>query len=211
MISFIFGLLALIGGIIFMIKFRSIEDFFFADEDDDERRPSGYWFLLAATAVAAVTMAYGIIVNMFELNVSNNAILYVGLALVGVVLLGSMAHAAFASKGFLEMLGRMLFMVVSCAIGAVMGVAGSVLVFVALCLVFLFAALKGALSSSSGGMMSGSSGGSTPQNYSNDEFEISVPGEFNNRRARDAGFGDIIDDHGDHWERGYGGELRRRE
>lgn len=208
MIQFIFGLLALVGGVIFMVKYRSIEKYFFSD-DSDEPCPSGIGFMMTATAISALAMGYGIIVNMFDLHVSNNAVLYVGLALVVVVLFGAMAHAAFASRGFGEMLGRMLFMTVSVAIGALMGAAGSVLVFLALCLVFLFAVLKGALSSSGGGMLSqpAPSAPSVPD----DEMEISVPGEMFNRRARETGFGDIVDDHGVHWERGYGGELHRKE
>ena len=68
MIQFIFGLLALIGGIVFLVKFKAIENFFFGDEqDDDEHSVRGSRaFVFAAAGMTALVETFGIIVGIFR-------------------------------------------------------------------------------------------------------------------------------------------------
>lgn len=105
-------------------------------------------------------------------------------------------------------------MAFSCIIGALMGAAGSVILFAILIIVLFFYILGAALSgsgSSSSSSSSSCSDESESDNNNKEELEIHVKGELFNRKARETAFGKIIDDHGDTWRPKFDGSLERDE
>ncbi len=208
MIAFIFGLLALIGGIVFLVKFKAIENFFFGNENDDEHSVRGsVAFVFTSAGVAALVVSFAIIVEMFELDFDINHIVFVGIMLFIIIVCAAMAHACFISTGGGQLAGRMLFIPVACTIGALMGAAGTLIVFGILMLYLLFSVLKAA-ASSKGGVLDSS--GYQPSAGTTEEIDINVPGEMSLRHARDVGGGVFLDDCGDRWERTLSGDLVRK-
>lgn len=204
---------ALVAGFFFLKKFTSIESYFFGSGDAEaDESSSGILFLFAATAIGALATAWGIIAGVFDLSFSRQGIVYMSVSLEALVIFSSMAYVAFHSDSVAQMIGKMVFMTVSCIIGALMGAAGSVIVF-AILVIMLFIYIFGAALSGSSSSSSSSSSGSSSSNCTTDaeEVEISVPGEIFNRKGRDIGLGRIRDDHGEIWNRNIDGSLSRDE
>lgn len=204
---------ALVAGFFFLKKFISIESYFFGSGDSGaDESSSGILFLFAATAIGALATAWGIIAGLFDLSFSRQGIVYMSVSLEALVIFSAMAYVAFHSDSVAQMIGKMVFMTVSCIIGALMGAAGSVIVFAILVIMLFIYILGAALSDSSSSSSSSSSGSSSSSSSSdNDEILIDVPGETFHRRGRDIGFGQIRDDHGDLWRRNFDGSLSRDE
>lgn len=204
--EWILVIVALVAGFFFVKKFSSIETYFFGTDDAQ----NGSLFLLASMAVGALAAGWGIITGVFNLDFNSSAILFAGVGLTFAVVCSSMAYACFHSSGVLNMLGRMAFLAVSCIIGALIGAAGSVIVFGIIVLVVIGYVLKFA-ASSSGSSSSSSSDSSSPVSNNNDEIEISVDGEMFTRKAKDVGCGTYRDDRGDEWEKHFDGSLTRKD
>lgn len=206
--EWILVIVALVAGFFFVKKFSSIETYFFGTDDTQ----NGSLFLLASMAMGALAAGWGIITGVFNLDFNSSAILFAGVGLTFAVVCSAMAYACFHSSGVLNMLGRMVFLAVSCVIGALIGAAGSVIVFGIIVLVVIGYVLKFA-ASSSGSSSSSSSSTSAPvsNNNNNDEIEISVDGEMFTRKAKDVGFGTYRDDRGDEWEKHFDGSLTKKD
>ena len=206
-------IIAVVAGFYFIKKFPSIEHRFFGNGDTDDEEASGVIFLYACTAIGALATAWGFIAGIFDLSFRMEGIIYAGVSLVAIVMFGSMVYSTFHNMGVGQMIGKMAFMAFSCVVGALMGAAGSVILFGILIIVLFFyifgAALSGSGSSSSSS--SSSSDASSSSSSNDDEFEISVDGEMFNRKARDVGFGKIRDDHGDTWRRNIDGSFEHVE
>lgn len=207
--EWILVIVALVAGFFFVKKFSSIETYFFGTDDTQ----NGSLFLLASMAVGAFAAGWGIITGVFNLDFNSSAILFAGVGLTFAVVCGAMAYACFHSSGVLNMLGRMVFLALSCVIGALIGAAGSVIVFGIIVLVVIGYVLKFAASSSgsSSSSSSSSSDSSSSVSNNNDEVEISVDGEMFTRKAKDIGCGTYRDDRGDEWEKHFDGSLTKKD
>lgn len=200
---------ALVAGFFFIKKFSSIESYFFGSGDAEaDESSSGILFLFAATAIGALATGWGIIAGVFDLSFSRQGIVYMGVSLEALVIFSAMAYVAFHSDSVGQMIGKMVFMTVSCIIGALMGAAGSVIVF-GILVIMLFIYILGAALSDSSSSSSSSSGSPSSGNSNDEEIEINVPGEMMLRRGREIGPGKILDDHGDVWRRNFDGSLSR--
>lgn len=201
-------IIAVVAGFYFIKKFPSIEHRFFGNGDTDDEEASGVIFLYACTAIGALATAWGFIAGIFDLSFRMEGIIYAGVSLLAIVTFASMAYSAFHNTSVGQMIGKMVFMAFSCVVGALMGAAGSVILFGILIIVLFFYIFGAALSGSGSSSSSSSSSDCSSSSSSNDEeFEISVDGEMFNRKARDVGFGKIRDDHGDTWRRNIDGSF----
>lgn len=210
MAGIIIMIIALVGGYFFIKRFSSIERYFFGSDDANaDEAGSGVTFLMVATAIGALATAWGIIANIFDLSYSKEGITYTGVSLVVLVIFGSMAHAAFHSNSVGRMIGKMAFMALSCLLGALVGAAGSVIVFGILVIVMFIYIFGAALSGNSSSSSRSSYSSSNNTDNNSDEVEINVEGEMFNRKAHDIGFGKLRDDHGDTWSRNFDGSLER--
>ena len=214
LVTIIMMIVAVVAGFFFIKKFPSIEHRFFGSGDaGDEESSSGVIFLYTSAAIGAFTAAWVFIAGVFGLYFNKEGVFYASASLLAIVTFASMAYSAFHNTSVGQMIGKMVFMAFSCVVGALMGAAGSVILFGILIIVMFFyiigAALSGSGSSSSSS--SSSSDCSSSSSSNDDEFEISVDGEMFNRKARDVGFGKIRDDHGATWRRNIDGSFEHVE
>lgn len=165
---------------------------------------------MLTAGIAALATAIGAINGMFKIGIDSELIEFVGGSLTCASIFGAMAHAAWLSLSTSQMFKRMLFIFFSCLIGAIMGVAASVILIVVLAVIaalYIFSYILSASTSSD----SSTSSSSSNYSYNNDnEIELDVEGEMFTRKAKDIGFGKYRDNQGDVWEKDYNGTFIKK-
>lgn len=198
----IIAIALLVGGFFFVKNFERIENRFFGDGGECEA--SSYIFVLISAAIGAIAAAWGIIGNIADFA-DPLMVSFCGTCVLLGAICCALGHIAFHCYTTAQMLGRMLFVTVACIIGAIIGVAGSILVLAALVLIFILYVLAVVFSGSG----SSSSRGRSSNNNDN-EVRFSVDGEMGDRIGRDIGGGTILDNNGDVWEKDDFGNMHKK-
>lgn len=141
----IIGILALIAGYFFIKKFTSIDRYFFSGGDPDYE-PSGDRYLMLSIIIGALGSAAYFGNKLFYWDLNPKAIIYMAASCVATITFMAMIYAIAFYERPAMCFGKCVFMLFTCLIGAAMGVAGSVILFVIVVLWLILAVLGSAIS-----------------------------------------------------------------
>lgn len=202
MVNIIIAILALVAGYYFVKKYDSIENYFFGASDEAD----GKVFVIWSAAAGAIVSAGEILHQIFKFDLPQWFFFFLGGAFLIVIFAMAMYDALFNTATIGRAIGKIALRLVACVIGGAMGVAGSIIVFLAICLWLVLQILSGTVS---GMGKSASESSSSDSSSDSQEYEINVDGEMTVRRAKDIGGGQFRDDHGDYWRQRVDGSMEK--
>lgn len=141
----IIGILALIAGYFFIKKFTSIDRYFFSGGDPDYE-PSGDRYLMLSIIIGALGSAVYFGNEIFSWHMNPKSLGFLIAGAVAAVAFMSMIYMIALYKSPGKCFGKCVFMLFSCIIGALMGVAGSAIVFAIVAIWLILAVLGSAIS-----------------------------------------------------------------
>ncbi len=151
----IFAIIALIGGYFFVKKYSKMDVALFGSIEG--YNPSGIYLVYSSTVIGAIFGCLSVYKKMFDDSLNNDVMGVVIFTVMSLLLCVSIYHSILVFDSVGAMVAKSLWMIFSCALSAVIGFVGSVVVITVVVLfLFIKIMLKVALevdtsSSSSGG------------------------------------------------------------
>ncbi len=133
----IFAIIALIGGYFFVKKYSKMDVALFGSIEG--YNPSGIYLVYASTVIGAVFGSLFVYKEMFDDSLNNDVMGVVIFTVMSLLLCVSIYHSILVFDSVGAMVAKSLWMIFSCALSAVIGFVGSVVV---ITVVFLIIFIK---------------------------------------------------------------------
>lgn len=195
-------IIGLIAGYFFLKKFDYIDQTIMGGDNNDYES-YGISVVYLSAFVGAI---FGTLYFYYEVINKDSYInfKYWGSVLMLLLTCSAILQAVIYENKFSRILGKSIFMIISCGIALAVGAVGSVVVICILAFMLILYVIGGALSSS------GSSHSSSSSNSQEDDHDATITDEHGyERKLKDNGFGSYRDDKGDYWSKNGDGTVSR--
>lgn len=201
MTTIIFIIIGLVAGYFFLTKFEKIDRALFSSVKNYQ--PFGILIVYLSAIIGAVFGCLFLYKQMIDTQVNLDNINFTIIMFLSMLICASIFQTFIYLDSAGSIIGKSVFMIVSCALAMVIGAVASVVI---ICLVILYLILmilgKAAFSSTS------SSGSSSSSNEETERITTTDENGFE-RELKDQGFGSYRDDHGRQWKDNYDGTVSR--